>query len=385
MRILHVTDVYHPRVGGIEVFVRDMVRRQALRHDVTVLTATRAAEEEPANGGVRVLRVLQRSAYGPGHRLPLRWDDYDVVHVHLSVLSPFATAVARTAAAAALPSVLTVHSMWGGNPLVVRAAGLLSGWSHWPVVWTAVSEAAARDVRRVLPGTDVLVLPNAVDVDWWRERPATAEPTRDDRPMTIVAVMRLAGRKRPMELVSMLAEVRRSVPADIPLRAVLVGDGPQAGTVADAVARHGMDGWVELPGYLNRAGIRDLYTETDVHVAPAYRESFGIAALEARAAGVPVVAMRSGGVGEFIADGVEGILCADDSAMVHALAHLATRPGTHQAMAAHNAAVRPSLDWERVLDEADDAYLQAEARARLAPRRRLRRPSSRLSAADLRD
>ncbi|WP_310961169.1 glycosyltransferase family 4 protein [Nocardioides terrisoli] len=387
MRILHVTDVYHPRVGGIEVFVDDLAGRQSARHDVTVLTTTpaRRGHDPLPDGPVQVARVPRSTPYGLlAARLPVRLDEYDVVHAHLSVVSPFATLVARRAAAAGLPCVLTVHSMWGGNPAVVRTVRTLSGWSRWPVVWTTVSRAAARDVRSALPGAHVLVVPNAVDVDWWREHAAVPS---DERPMTIVAVMRLAGRKRPLELVRALAQVRRSVPADVPLRAVLVGDGPLAGPVAAAVERHQMTDWVELPGYLTRSQIRDLYAEADVHVAPAFRESFGIAALEARAAGLPVVAMRSGGVGEFILDGVEGMLCLDDSEMAHALTHLATRPATRRAMAAHNVAVRPDLDWERVLDETDDAYQQAEVRVSLAPAGRgaRRRATSRLRTAALRD
>jgi glycosyltransferase involved in cell wall biosynthesis len=54
--------------------------------------------------------------------------------------------------------------------------------------------------------------------------------------------------------------------------------------------------WVTMTGQLSREQIRDIYSAADVYVAPAGRESFGLAVLEARSAGLAVVAMRSGGV-----------------------------------------------------------------------------------------
>ncbi len=71
---------------------------------------------------------------------------------------------------------------------------------------------------------------------------------------------------------------------------------------------NGMNGWVSLPGRYSRDQIHELLASADVFVAPAPRESFGLAALEARVAGVPVVARTQSGVGparvlrRFVAD-----------------------------------------------------------------------------------
>lgn len=371
MRILHVTDVYRPQVGGIEIFVDDLARQQAAAgHDVTVLTATQ--DREPAVAGS--LTVVRASPARPGafRLLPARQTvalgEYDVVHGHLSVLSPFSTVVAREAVTAGVPTLLTVHSMWGGRTAVVRAAGALAGWNQWPAVWTAVSEAAAVDMRRVIRTRPVVVVPNAVEVDWWRETgrgPITA--ARKD--VTLISVMRLAGRKRPLALARMLRDVRRSVPPTIPLKAVIVGDGPLEGRLRSTIERFKMTDWVSMPGCLSRAAIRDRYRTADLYLAPAHRESFGIAALEARAAGLPVLAMRSGGVGEFIQDGVEGLLCDDDRGMARAVAHLVTQRGALAGMAARNTAFVPNLGWDVVLDRFSRAYALA-AEGQLANRSR---------------
>ena len=356
MRIVHITDVYRPQVGGIEIFVDDLAHRQAAAgHDVTVLTPTPAPPGEPTSGPVMVVRAGSPSKVLAG-RDALRLGRYDVAHVHLSVVSPFSTLVAQAGVAVCTPTVNTVHSMWQGREAWVRTVGMLAGWNRWPVVWTSVSAAAAADVRRVLPHDHrVVVVPNAVDVAWWREARRSAEPA-PDTPVTLVTVMRLVRRKRPLPMVRILREVRDLVLAEVPLRAVMVGDGPLEARTRAAVRRHGMDQWVSLPGRLSRGQIRDLYRTADVYVAPAALESFGIAALEARAAGLPVVAMGRGGVGDFITGGVEGFLCEDDNEMARTVAELVLDAERRSAMAAHNASVAPNLDWEAALGRFDVAY-----------------------------
>ena len=98
-------------------------------------------------------------------------------------------------------------------------------------------------------------------------------------------------------------------------------------------------------------------------VAPSLQESFGIAALEARAAGLPVVAMRSGGVGEFVRDGVEGLLCDDDDDMSRALARLASDASTRERITEHNRTHAPIHDWSRTLEGFEKVYAVAEAKA----------------------
>ncbi len=364
MRILHVTDVYRPRVGGIEMFVEELAERQvAAGHDVTVLSVTPGS---PRSGAVTVIRTPQPGPWPlpivPGRKV-LEISSYDVVHAHLSVASPFSTKVAQAAVRAGVPTITTVHSMWNGREGWVRTIGAISGWNRWPVEWTAVSAAAAAAMKSSLaPGTPVTVVPNAVEVQWWREHPAVPEP---ERPVTLVTVMRLAGRKRPMQLLDVLARARQDVAASVPLRAVIVGDGPLENKLRARIDALGIGDWVELAGSCTREQIRELYRHSDVFVAPSHQESFGLAALEARAAGLPVVAMRSGGVGEFVLDGTEGLLCEDDDEMADALVGLASNGELRRAMVEHNQKHAPALDWSVPLAGFEAAYALADrARAR---------------------
>ena len=215
-----------------------------------------------------------------------------------------------------------MHSLWSHLGALPTLGGVAVGLAGWPVQWSAVSEAAAAPVRRALGAeVPVLVLPNAVDPSRWQvpHRAAVASPVP-----TIFSVMRFARTKRPLALVRMLREVRAQLPDDAPLRAVLIGDGPQRPPVERYLERHGMRDWVELPGRLSRAEIREAYADAGLYVAPAERESFGIAALEARCAGLPVVASSRGGVGSFVTPGVNGWLADDDAGMVRAMVRLLT-------------------------------------------------------------
>ena len=368
MRIFHVTDCYLPRIGGIEMHVRDLCRAQRdAGHDAHVVTATAADRDtEPDEPWLHRLRphstaILSSPAGGADLARLLDEHRPDVVPAHVSVFSPFTVSAARQASGAGVPTLITVHSMWRGAVLPVMPA-LLLGLSREPVAWSAVSARAAGPVRAVLPAsTPVLVLPNAVDPGWWRQ-----EPTPTSGVPTIVSVMRLARRKRPIALARMLRQVRTALPDERPLRAVIVGDGPQRTALESYLDRHAMS-WVKVAGSLDRGQIRSLYARSSVYAAPATLESFGIAALEARCAGLPVVASTRGGVGEFITDGVDGLLASDDAAMVAALLRLVTDTGLRAAMTAHNRAETPRLDWDAACAGSLTAYAVAAERTRKAP------------------
>ncbi len=336
MRIAHVTDCYLPRTGGIELQVRDLAEQQRRAgHHVEVLTSTEGADGVPDGPGVR--RLSRRA-------LPGALREVDAVHAHTSLVSPFAWTGAATGSDLGLPTVVTMHSVPPPGP-VLWAAGLAAGWRRWDVRWTAVSEVAAAPLRTMLPGRRVEILHNGIDAGSW-----SLPPRLERLPgLTIVSVLRLAQRKRALPLVRILEQVRAAVEDDVPLRAVLVGDGPQRAAVERALARRGADAWVELAGRCSREQIRSLYLQADLYLAPARLESFGIAALEARCAGLPVVAMSRGGVGEFVREGVEGHLVGSDDEMARVAAAVLQEPARLEAMREHNRTTAPPMTWDRVL------------------------------------
>ena len=150
----------------------------------------------------------------------------DAVHVHGGVVSPFAYPGARVARQLGLPTVVTIHGVWGGvfSP-AARLADLVTGWTRWGVVLTAVSDAAADPIRRIVgPSVPVGLVPNGIDVERWRIPHVAGDPDE----VRLVAVMRLAPRKRTMPLVRMVEEASRLLPHGRRVRLTIVGDGPCA-------------------------------------------------------------------------------------------------------------------------------------------------------------
>jgi glycosyltransferase involved in cell wall biosynthesis len=365
MRIVHVSDCYLPRVGGIERQIHDLaVRQQQFGHDVQIVTSVAGAASAGV-GAIAVHRPRPRPGDNPA-TIRYLWSSRgrrhvldsgaDVVHVHASTFSPLGFATAAATARLGIPTVVTVHSLWAYASPLFRWADRAVRWREWPVTWSAVSSVAAEPLRRILgPDVPVAVLPNGVDAEAWRT-PATA---RDAQHIVIASVGRLATRKRPRPLLRILRRARAEIPADIRIEAILAGDGPLAPSLRRYLARHDMTEWVRLVGAACPEEIRRIHARADFYVAPAILESFGIAALEARCAGLPVVAYRGTGIADFVLDGVEGLLVADDDDMVERIVALATSPETLGRMRLHNATSDPPVSWADTIRLSGSLYEQA--------------------------
>lgn len=348
MRIVHVTDCYLPRLGGIELHIRDLAQHQRMAgHDVTVVTRTladpREVECQPHNDGL--LRVSAWSKSWLHELAP------DVVHVHLSVLSPFALAAARRSSRSGIPTVATVHSLWSDLAKVAPLIRAQTGIQRWPITWTAVSEQAAVHVRCVV-AHPVGVIPNAIDLDDW----LPASPFVGCSPQ-VLSVMRLTTVKRTRALGRMLHQVAQ----ETDLRAVIVGDGPERKALEGYLHRHRLTDRVHLTGAVDRSQVRQHMQASSLFLAPARRESFGIAALEARAAGLPIVAYANSGIASFISHGHEGLLGDNDDDLVHHTTELLRNDALREQIGQHNRAVPPMNTWQTVLARNDAAYITAGA------------------------
>jgi len=360
LRIALISDCYVPRLGGIEMQVHDLARHlQLAGHDVVVLTTTPG----PAVvDGVRVHRInvpllpfdipFTRKAFREVARL-LADEQVDVAQFHGGVLSPLSYVGARAAQKAGLPTVITVHCIWSyATPLFI-GLNALTGWGKWPVVLSAVSEVAVGPLRRrARKGSQVVVLPNGIENDAWKIEPIPHDPSV----VRFVSVMRLAPRKRPMHLLRMIDQVVDRLPEGQLVEMIIIGDGPELTQLEKYVRAHGLTEVVKLVGRRTREEIRDLFARSDVFVAPANLESFGIAALEARCAGLPVVAKSRTGIREFVRHEQEGLLAESDEDMVEQLTRIVLDSTLRDRMTAHNRSTRSPVDWSDVIDRNVDAY-----------------------------
>jgi glycosyltransferase involved in cell wall biosynthesis len=369
MRILHVTDAYLPRLGGIEMHVHDLAQAQAAAGDeVDIVTMTRGRGTLDAPGSAMVIRpgddahVLDKWEFLREHRSYGVARGYDVVHAHCSTVSLLSFFTFGTPG---VPRLMTVHSLWRRYTPLYTGFDHALRWSTWPVRWSAVSSVAADGVRRAARGPlDVAVLPNGIDLDLWTPAPRTSEPDH----LRILAVMRLATRKRPMSLLRILRSVRERVPPHIRVSATILGEGPSRPQMERYLERHDMTSWVRLPGHLPRSEVKATMATSDVFVAPAVLESFGIAALEAHAAGLPVVGRRGTGLSDFIRDGEGGVLVGSDREMARVLAGMAT-DRTHESVPRSSSL--QTFSWPAVVERHRELYEEAGAASRTGRGRRV--------------
>lgn len=359
MRIGLVTDCYVPQVGGIEMQVHDLAQRlQQAGHEVVVITSMGGPD---VVDGVRVRRLEVpllpfNIPFTPKtFRLVadgLEREGVDVAHFHGGIVSPLAYGAARRSQAQGIPSVVTTHCLWSYATPAFAALDRAVRWTEWDVVLSAVSEVAAEPLRRVAgPGRPVVVLPNGIDHAAWEVDPEPA----DGRPITIVSVMRLAPRKRPLHLLKMLKQVHERLPhSDV--RTVIIGEGPERRSLERYLAASGLEHRVALVGRRSREEIRQQFARSDLFVAPANLESFGIAALEARCAGLPVVAKERTGIGEFVEHGREGLLAHSDRDMVDQLVRLVRDRELRLLITKNNRETRAPVDWSEVVERNVAAY-----------------------------
>ena len=352
MRVALACDWFLPRQGGIELHLRDLAL--SLREagvDARIVTTTRGAE---LVDGVPVHRVRTPLAPGGGFAYSpgvvgaidriMRDEAFDVVHAHASVVSPVAFAAAIAARRAGLASVVTFHSMLHRASFLLCASEALFGWSERGVVLSAVSSVVAEQVARWIPGANVGVLPNGLDTRFWRELP-NAPPASE---VVFASAIRLSPKKRPIRLVRAFADAVRFVAGAPAMRLVVAGDGPERGSARRLADELGIGDRVELVGQLSRADLRTLYARSHAFVLPSERESFGIAALEARAAGLPVIGMLASGVRDFIRQGLDGLLARDDAELARHISRLALDVPFRDYVRHRNRSVAPHYDWTDV-------------------------------------
>lgn len=355
MRVALVCDWFLPRAGGIELHLRDLaltLRRQGV--DARIVTTTRGpdlVDQVPVHRVPAALAPIGGFAFSPAALArvgsTIRGERFDVVHAHASVVSPVAYAGALAGARLGVPTVLTFHSMLHRSAFVLGASEALFGWSRERIVLSAVSSVVAAQAARWIPDAGIAVLPNGVDVPFWRDR-ASRQSERSTRDLVFVSAMRLSRKKRPAALLRAFARAVRLVDGDPAVRLVVAGDGPDRLALQRYAHELGLAARVELPGYLSREALRRLYATADVFVLPSERESFGIAALEARAAGLPIIAMLASGARDFIRQGIDGLLATDERDLARAIGRLALDAPFRDFLARHNESHPPPYDWSEV-------------------------------------
>jgi D-inositol-3-phosphate glycosyltransferase len=211
---------------------------------------------------------------------------------------------------------------------------------------SAVLVSTPAAVSAVPAGARTRVVPFGVDASRFTPAPLPAEPT-------VLFVGRLEPAKGVRDLVEAFARVRvRGA------RLLLAGDGPEQAWIEAEKERLGLNGSVLLLGAVPHDEVPGLLERAALVCLPSHGEPFGMALLEAMAAGRAVVATSSGGP-RFLVDERGGRLVApgDPEALAGALAELLDDPALLGRMGRFNRErVERELSLERTLDALEEAY-----------------------------
>ena len=165
-----------------------------------------------------------------------------------------------------------------------------------------------------------------------------------------------------------MALVRSQLPAQTKATVHIIGEGPRRINLQRQINRLGLGDWVSLLGHRDNAAVRDIHHQGDLFVASSRQEAFGIAAFEARAAGLPVVGYRNTGLIDYITHGTDGLLVQDKREMVAALVALIGHPEQLSHLLHAATTTPPPITTEQATQAIADLYARAIADAPVRPR-----------------
>ncbi len=310
----------YPTYGGSGIVGSELGRELALRgHNVHFIASALPTRLTELNERVHFHEVEMMSyplfehqpydlALATKMATVARSESLDLLHVHYAIPHSISAILARESIKNKryVPVVTTLH----GTDITLVGADR----SYLPITRyglqqsdgvTAVSKFLKQATIETFDFDEIEVIPNFISPDLYqREKgsPICGQLSPNGEKL-LVHVSNFRSVKRPLDCVEILAKVREKGGN---ARLIMVGDGPEL-----SAARHRakqLDVLDETIFVGKQAKIVDYLAVADVFLLPSEEESFGLAALEAQACEVPVIATRIGGIPEVVSDGESGFL-----------------------------------------------------------------------------
>lgn len=381
MRVLHVIPAVAARYGGPSEAIAPMCAALN-RRGIDTLTLTTSADgpraldvalAQPTTWKGTPALFFERNlseAFKYSRRLA-SWArahtrEFDIVHVHGALShAPLAAAAAAR------------HS---SVPYIVRPLGTLASWSLGEKPWrkrlllalgaqrmlqraTAIhctSDEERDDVRARLGLSQGVVIPLGVDVV-----PGDETAVGPDRAPVVLFMSRLHPKKQVARLIDAFAAARARIAPAWTLVIAGDGDAEYVATLKAHAARVAGDA-IEFAGWVSGDRRRELLNRAALFALPSEHENFGLAALEAMAAGVPVVlSPRVELAGAVISAGAGWISRTDGAALAETLADAMADAEMRRRRGAAARQLAGGYSWDRVAERLEILYREAVARPRV--------------------
>ncbi len=322
---MNVGIVCYASVGGSGIVATELAKALADRGHQVRLISTEMPFRWPQYQAGLAFHAVQTPGYPlfrePQYLLSLankivqvsREHGLDIIHAHYAIPHAAAAYLARqilsNAADGKVPRVIT--TLHGTDVTLIGSDSSYSETAAFCIDQsdgvTAVSKSVRDHTYRQLPvRADIQVIPNVLDCGIHRRSPdpdLRARFTGGDEKMRLVIHV---SNFRPVKRTDTVVDIFARIHARVPSRLLLVGDGPELDKAGRRARDLGISNAVEQLG--EQEQVVPLLSLADLFLLPSEQESFGLAALEAMACQVPVVASDVGGLPEVIDHGVTGYL-----------------------------------------------------------------------------
>ena len=290
----------------------------------------------------------------------------DIVHAHDWLVAHPAIALAEFFD---VPMISTVHATEAGrhsgwvSGQISRQVHAVESWFVRESDSLIACSASMSDEISELFGPDlaeIVVIRNGIDSSRWPFAPRRAHTG----PPELLFIGRLEYEKGVHEAIAALPRIRRTHPGTT---LTIAGDGTQQDWLVEVARKHKVLRCVRFVGRVDHDELLRLMDRADAAVLPSHYEPFGIAALEAAAAGIPLVTSNVGGLGEAVIDGETGVSFPprDVAALAAAVRRVLDDPVAAQRRArAARERLTSDFDWHTVAAETAQVYLAAKRHER---------------------
>ena len=292
----------------------------------------------------------------------VKYEKLDLLHVHYAIPHAYVAYLAKQMLAVEgikIPVVTTLHgtdiTLVGKSPGLAPAVSFSINNSD---VVTAVSEDLKKETLASFSiSKEVKVIPNFIDFDLHQDKfdEKLLKGFAPNGEKVLVHISNFRPVKRVGDVIKIFAKIR----AQIPVKLLMVGDGPDRESAEYLCREYGYCNDVKFLGKSN--DVSQILTISDLFILPSEKESFGLVALEAMALSVPVISSDTGGLSEVNLDGLTGFTSpvGDVSKMANDAINLLTDDILYKELSLNAFKVAQSFDIKNILPLYEAAYKEA--------------------------